>query len=51
MEREYLMDDIEDIQDKVDRLGYRGANEYDLALREEIADYIERLLAKSAKES
>lgn len=39
-----IMDDIQDIQERVDAIGYKGSNEYDLELREQIAEYI--LLAK-----
>jgi hypothetical protein len=35
-----IMDDIEAIQDKVNAMGFKGQNEYDLHLRYEIADYI-----------
>ena len=39
-DREEIMDDLEALQDKVSAMGFRGQNEYDLFLREEIADYI-----------
>ena len=41
MEREQILIDIEEIQDKVDLKNFKGQNEYNLFLREEIADYIE----------
>ena len=40
IDREQIMDYIEGIQNMVDKIGYKGQNEYDLSLREEIADYI-----------
>ena len=40
MKRHELIDKINDIQDKVDKMGLKGQNEYDLFLREEIADFI-----------
>jgi hypothetical protein len=40
MDRAQIMDDLDDIQRKVDAMGFRGGNEYDLTVREEIADYI-----------
>ena len=44
MDREKITDAIEVIQDKINDIGFKGQNEYDLHLREEIADYIESLL-------
>lgn len=40
IDREQIMDDLEGIQDMIDKIGFKGQNEYDLTLREEIADYI-----------
>lgn len=40
MEKEKVKNDIQVIQDRVDSYGFKGQNEYDLHLREEIADYI-----------
>lgn len=42
MDRHEIMDALERIQDKVDSIGFMGINEYDLTLREEIADYIQQ---------
>ena len=44
MDREEIMEDLEQLQEKVDKMGFMGSNEHDLFLREEIADYIEKLL-------
>jgi hypothetical protein len=43
------MDDLDDIQRKVDAMGFRGGNEYDLTVREEIADYIQKNFIKKAE--
>lgn len=43
MNREDIKDLVEKIQDKVDKMGFKGQNEYDLHLREEIADSITNL--------
>lgn len=40
MDKYKIIDDIEEIQHKVDAIGFKGQNEYDLYLREELADYI-----------
>ena len=40
IDRQQIMDDLEDIQLRVDSIGFKGQNEYDLTLREEVADYI-----------
>lgn len=44
MERHILLEKLEEIQNRVDAIGFKGINEYDLFLREEIADYILDLL-------
>jgi len=43
MDREKIMADIKKLQDKTDAKGFKGQNEYDLYLREEIVDYIAKL--------
>ncbi len=40
IDREKIKDLIEAIQDKVDKMGFKGQNEYDLHLREELTDLI-----------
>lgn len=40
IDRDQIMDDLENIQLRVDKMGFKGQNEYDLHLREEIADYV-----------
>ena len=45
MDRESIIVDIEKLQDKTEEKGFKGQNEYDLFLREEIADYIVQLKA------
>lgn len=40
MERYDIMEHIETLQRKVDAMGFKGQNEYDLHLREEIADWV-----------
>lgn len=45
IDRSELMDDIEEIQAKVDGLGFMGSNENDLWRREEISKYIVKKLA------
>ena len=45
--REEIMDKLEQIQLKIDSIGFNGTNEYDLFLREEICDYIIELLNKN----
>jgi len=35
-----IMDDLQELQDKVDGMGFMGSNENDLFRREEISDYI-----------
>ena len=42
MDREKLIEDLEAIQDKADGMGFKGTNEFNLYLREELADYIEK---------
>ena len=49
MDRAQIMDDLEDIQRHVDAIGFRGGNEYDLTVREEIADYIQKNFIKKAE--
>ena len=46
MDRERIMEGLEEIQDRVYEMNFQGSNEHDLWLREEIADYIETLLIK-----
>ena len=45
MDREKIMDDLEDLQHKTDAMGFVGSNEHDLWLREAIADYVVKLFA------
>lgn len=40
MNRSELLIELEALQDKVDKMGFKGQNEHDLHLREEIADWI-----------
>lgn len=40
MKRHEIIDLIQDIQLKVEKIGFKGQNEYDLHLREELADWI-----------
>jgi hypothetical protein len=40
MNREQIFDKIEEIQDKVDKMGFNGSNEHDLILREELTDWM-----------
>lgn len=40
MDKEEIMDAIFDIQRKIDKMGFKGQNEYDLLVRDEIADWI-----------
>jgi len=49
MDRAQIMDDLDDIQRKVDAMGFRGGNEYDLTVREEVADYIQKNFIKKAE--
>lgn len=49
MNREKIMPNIEALQNEADEQGFKGQNEYDLFLRESIADYIERLMAEKNK--
>jgi len=44
IDRDLIMDDLEDIQDNVDSLGFIGSNENDLWRREQMADYIVKKL-------
>jgi len=44
MKRETIMGALEVIQDRVDGMGFKDHNEFDLHMREEIADYIGSLL-------
>ena len=38
--KEKISEDIEKIQDKVDSIGFKGTNEYNLYLRHELIEYI-----------
>jgi hypothetical protein len=40
MAREEILAQIESIQDRVDKMGFKGQNEYDLHLREELTDWL-----------
>ena len=40
IDRKQIIDDLEYIQHMIDIIGFKGQNEYNLNLREEIADYI-----------
>ena len=40
LDRSEILENIEDIQTKVDDIGYFGINEHELEVRERIADYI-----------
>lgn len=42
MELEQIKNDIEEIQLDVDRIGFKGQNEYNLHLREELAIYFRK---------
>ena len=46
MKQDELKEATEKLQDKVDKMGFKGQNEYDLHLREEIALFINHLLSK-----
>lgn len=48
MKRDKILQDIEGIQNYVDGMGFLGQNEYDLHLREEMADYIISLLCDNS---
>jgi len=43
MNREKIFNDIEKIQNKIESKGFKGGNEHDLFLREEITDYVVKL--------
>lgn len=47
MERSKIIDHLQDLQNKVDGMGFKGQNEYDLQLREEIADWLLSQIATS----
>ena len=40
LDRSEILENIEDIQAKVDEIGYFGINEHELEVRERVADYI-----------
>jgi len=40
IDRDAIMDDIEEIQEQIDGMGFCGSNEKELWTREAIADYI-----------
>ncbi len=42
-DRLQVMDDLEELQEKVEDMGFAGSNEFELHFREEIADYIMKL--------
>ncbi len=42
IDRLIIMDDLEEIQEKVENMGFTESNEFELHYREEIADYIMR---------
>jgi hypothetical protein len=46
MNRSKILSDLEDIQRRVDEMGFKGSNEYELYTREEVADYIQNLLSQ-----
>lgn len=47
MKRSKIIDHLQDLQNKVDGMGFKGQNEYDLQLREEIADWLLSQIATS----
>jgi hypothetical protein len=40
MEKWQIVDDLEDIQERVDKMGFKGSNEKELWTRDLISDYI-----------
>ena len=44
IDRDLLMDDLEEIQEQIDGMGFCGSNEKELWTREAIADYIVKKL-------
>lgn len=44
MNRSELLSEIEALQERIDKMGFKGQNEHDLHLREEIADWIEKAM-------
>lgn len=44
MDRDEILEQLESMQEDADKQGFKGQNEYDLFLRENIADYIVKLL-------
>jgi hypothetical protein len=48
MNRDEIVDAIENIQDSVDKMKFLGNNEHNLHLREELADYIHKLITPNA---
>jgi len=49
--KEEILEDIRQIQEKVDAMGFKGSNEYDLFLREEISDYIIKLFGEKQNDT
>ena len=49
IDRLIIMDDLEEIQEKVENMGFTGSNEFELHYREEIADYIMREFSEREK--
>ena len=45
MRKHEIMDHLMELQIKVSKMGFKGQNEYDLFLREEIADWLLRQFA------
>jgi len=43
-DKQDILEDLEQIQENVSNIGFKGSNEYDLHLREYISDYIIKLL-------
>ena len=50
MDIEQIKEDIEDIQIKADEMGFQGQNETDLWVRDEIADYVFKLVDNLPKQ-
>lgn len=48
-ERWEIIDDLKEIQNKVDDMGFKGSGENDLWRREEIADYIIDLIKEEVE--
>ena len=47
--KERVMDDLFELQHKVDKMGFKGQNEHDLFVRDEISDYILKILRDDRK--